>query len=83
MFQFQLDRIPEKSCEKVLLAMILSLVFMESEASAYLDPGTGSFVLQIIAASIVAVAFFVRKFWSKITSLFTHKQPNSANGKDQ
>lgn len=69
--------------ERICLALLLSFFSMQSEASAYLDPGTGSFVLQFIAATVVAVGFFARKFWNRITSFFIHKKPNSNDGKDQ
>jgi len=34
---------------------------------AYLDPGSGSFILQIIIASAVGAAFAIRMYWQKIT----------------
>jgi membrane-anchored glycerophosphoryl diester phosphodiesterase (GDPDase) len=33
---------------------------------AYLDPGSGSFILQIILASLLASLFFMRTFWRKL-----------------
>ncbi len=36
------------------------------EARAYLDPGTGSFVTQIIIAAFATVLFSVKLFWKKI-----------------
>ena len=32
----------------------------------YLDPGSGSFILQLLLASIVGAAFAVRMYWKKI-----------------
>ncbi len=37
---------------------------------AYLDPGSGSFIIQLVIASLVGVGFLVRSYWMKITSLF-------------
>jgi len=37
-------------------------------AVAYLDPGSGSYILQLIIAAIVGAAFVVRMYWGKIKS---------------
>jgi hypothetical protein len=37
---------------------------------AYLDPGAGSLVLQMVLAALFAVGVFVRLFWKKIKGLF-------------
>jgi hypothetical protein len=49
----------------------LVLVF-PSSAHAYLDPGTGSFVVQIIIAGVAVVALNIKIFWQKIKKLFLH-----------
>jgi hypothetical protein len=36
----------------------------------YLDPGTGSFLVQLLIGGLVAVGFGVRMFWGKIKGLF-------------
>jgi len=33
---------------------------------AYLDPGSGSFILQLVVASLVGVGFFFRSTWAKL-----------------
>ncbi len=37
---------------------------------AYLDPGSGSFILQLLLASLVGIGFFFRAFWAKLFSKF-------------
>ena len=39
-----------------------------TRASAYLDPGSGSFILQLILASAVGVMFALRSYWSRIAN---------------
>ena len=34
--------------------------------AAYLDPGSGSFILQILVASLVGVGFFFRSTWARL-----------------
>jgi hypothetical protein len=65
----------------VFAVAMLGIVLMGSDAFAYLDPGVGSFALQVIAASLVAVAFFARKFWLKIIWFFTRRNSHKPGGK--
>lgn len=37
---------------------------------AYLDPGTGSIILQVVLASLLAIAVGFRMFWRKIKGIF-------------
>ncbi len=39
----------------------------------YLDPGTGSFVVQAVLAALLGLGVFVKLFWGKIASLFKKK----------
>jgi len=47
------------------LAVVL-LTFSGGPAYAYLDPGTGSMLLQVILGGIAAVAVAIKLFWYKI-----------------
>ena len=49
--------------------LILSVFFGELAAKpalAYIDPGTGSYVLQIAIGAALAGAFILKSFWQKI-----------------
>ena len=48
----------------MLLAVLLA---SEGSAYAYIDPGTGSYVTQVLVAAIVSVGFVVRAYWSRLT----------------
>lgn len=37
---------------------------------AYLDPGSGSFILQLIIASLLGFGLVLRRYWSKIKNIF-------------
>jgi len=43
-----------------------SLLLVAGPASAYLDPGTGSMLLQVILGGVAAVGVAVKLFWYKI-----------------
>jgi hypothetical protein len=40
---------------------------------AYLDPGSGSFILQLLVAGILGGLVAIRMYWSKIKARFTRK----------
>jgi hypothetical protein len=44
-------------------------------AHAYIDPGTGSYVFQILIAAVVGAAFSIKLFWRRIKGFFTGKRP--------
>ena len=63
---------------KLLTLISFVLVFIlliPSHAYAYIDPGTGSLVLQGLAAAVISLMFFGRKIWSKVTSFFSKQEP--------
>lgn len=37
---------------------------------AYLDPGTGSYIFQIIAASVVGGLYFIKRYYQYILACF-------------
>lgn len=51
---------------------------------AYLDPGTGSLIVQIVIGFAVGGAATVKVFWKQIkvyfTSRFSHKSANEPDG---
>ncbi len=48
----------------------------------YLDPGTGSLVLQLLLAAILAIGVVTRVFWKKIKALFGKDTPAAADPDD-
>jgi len=49
--------------------LIVGPIFWGGPAQAYLDPGTGSYLLQILLAAILGVGVAVKLYWQKIKSL--------------
>lgn len=50
----------------VLALAALLFVIVEPKAHAYIDPGTGSYVLQAVAAIALAAIFAVKTTWRSI-----------------
>ena len=50
----------------VALTAILAALSIPSAVHAYVDPGTGSYFLQILIAGMLGAAFAVKLYWRKI-----------------
>ena len=42
--------------------------------SLYLDPGSGSFLIQLLLAALLGGAFAIKIYWKKIKALFSGKK---------
>lgn len=58
-----------KKLHPVFLITLLMLIFTKS-AYAYLDPGTGSFIIQTLIVFSIAIAATAKIWWYKIKGLF-------------
>lgn len=64
------------------VAVLLSLFYLmfPQKAYAYLDPGTGSYILQLILGVLLGAFFAVKIFWKNIkasfSNLFSKRQKN-------
>lgn len=58
--------------------------FLSGKVCAYLDPGTGSFIIQILVAGLFGMLLVLKLFWNSIkiffSNLFTR---NKDRGKDE
>ena len=53
------------------LALLLAALSIPTAAAAYVDPGTGSYFLQILIAGILGAAFTLKLYWRRIKSFLT------------
>ena len=67
---------------KVLFFLVLFLLVSTKKAYAYLDPGTGSYILQILAAGALGGLFAVKTFWRQIID-FLRRIFSKKNNKKQ
>lgn len=44
----------------------------------YLDPGSGSFLIQLLMAAALGIGVAVKMYWSKIKQLFRGKHSDSS-----
>jgi hypothetical protein len=56
--------------QNFLAFVVLAIVIIPNNAFAYIDPGTGSYILQIIAAGILGGLFAIKMFWFQVKDFF-------------
>jgi hypothetical protein len=49
----------------------------------YLDPGSGSFILQVIVAALLGGGFAIKAYWKKIKALFVKTPPGEESDEDE
>jgi len=52
---------------RLVFFFVCLLVIMPRTARAYLDPGTGSYIIQVIIASVLGASFAFRHFWRSLS----------------
>jgi len=57
---------------KVLYCSIFFFIFRRN-AYAYIDPGSGEYILQIMLAGLGGIFFFVVRFWSRLRIFLPHR----------
>jgi hypothetical protein len=59
-----------KQCTIFLASLVLLGLFLPSNAYAYLDPGTGSYIFQLLVAALIGALFTVKQYWQKLKAFF-------------
>jgi hypothetical protein len=59
------------------LLFLLAALAMTPSAHAYLDPGTGSILIQGLIAAVVGGLFYIRTAWSRIKAFFSGRRPGT------
>ncbi len=57
------------------LLVALFFVLLPFPARAYLDPGTGSVLLQILLTGVAGLAVMLKLYWRKLKALFGRAPP--------
>jgi len=55
------------------LLVLLGWLLLEAPVDAYLDPGSGSMLLQILLGGFAAIGVVAKLYWHRVTSLFRRK----------
>ena len=62
-----------KSAFSVAAAAAITLLATERPVEAYLDPGSGSMLLQVLLGGFAAVGVAARLYWHRLATLFRRK----------
>jgi hypothetical protein len=65
----------------VLVILVGSQLLFPRQSYAYLDPGTGSFIIQMLIATLVGGLFMIKVYFKKIKDFF--KRKFSKGGSDE
>jgi len=55
----------------VILTVILILCSIR-KAHAYIDPGTGSYIIQVVIGGLLGAAFALKVYWKKVRAYFSN-----------
>tara|TARA_B110000971_G_C19840115_1_gene422130 strand:- start:412 stop:624 length:213 start_codon:yes stop_codon:yes gene_type:complete len=67
--------------KKILITSFVFTIFLNNKAFAYLDPGTGSIILQALVGAIAAGATYCSMYWQKIKNFFNKKDKTDKEDK--
>jgi len=59
-----------------------AIVFPAGAAHAYLDPGTGSMIVQLVIGAVAVAGMTLKMYWRKIMDLFGHRPNDKKNAED-
>ncbi len=64
-----------KNAAWLLVFFVIIVIMPGGEAKAYLDPGSGSFIIQILIAGLLGGAITLRLFWGRILVFLRLRDP--------
>ena len=67
------------------IAVLFTCLFFPERSYAYIDPGTGSYVIQLLLAAVVGGLFALKIFWKNVKTFFKNlfqggKKPENTSG---
>ena len=68
------------SIKNYLLVLLLSVSL---PACGYIDPGTGSLIIQSIIGAIAAIGITMELYWHKLKVFLASKQPKAEDPSDE
>jgi len=59
--------------QNILMLMVICGLTLSANAHAYLDPGTGSYILQILLGGLAAGYFLIKQYWLSFKAFLFRK----------
>jgi hypothetical protein len=67
----------------LLINPFIALLIPMIGTHPYLDPGSGSFILQILIAALVGSLFLIKVYWNKLKAFFKKTPTNEQVGEQE
>lgn len=67
----------------ILTTLALFITNPGKANAAYLDPGSGSFILQLLLAALVGGAFIIKTYWKRIIGFFRKRFSREDSAKEE
>jgi hypothetical protein len=64
-------------CRRLLPLLAVLVLATPAELPAYVDPGSGSFLLQMLIAGLLGASVTLKTFWKQIKSYFGRNDSSS------
>ena len=58
----------------LILTIVVQIIFLQN-AFAYLDPGTGSYIFQVLVVVFIGGLYTIKTYWQKIKDFFSNHFP--------
>lgn len=68
---------------QVAIVALMLLALSTRQVEAYVDPGTGSYVLQLIVGGSLGSLFIVKRYWHSVIELLTGKKGKDKNSEEK
>lgn len=69
--------------KRILIIILIVIFIFPKNTYAYLDPGTGSYFIQVLIATLLGSLFFFKGFLTKVKNRFSKRQnDNEAESTD-
>ena len=65
---------PNLMSKRVLLFALVLAVMLERNAHAYLDPASGSLLLQLLVGGVAGAAVLIKMYWRRLVERFSPKK---------
>jgi hypothetical protein len=66
---------------KLTAILLITIIILPNDVYAYLDPGSGSYLIQILVAAVAGGGLILKSQWQKIRNIF-YKEKGKENNKD-
>jgi hypothetical protein len=62
---------------------VLAQILGTTQAHAYIDPGSGSFFVQMLLAGLLGAGMAIKAYWHRIKAFFTGGKKTTPPGEDE